>query len=543
MPAKEIRYAEDARALIMRGVEKLTNAVKVTLGPTGRNVILQRTFGSPLVTKDGVTVAKDIEFKDKYENLGATLVKQVANKTHDVAGDGTTTATVLANAILREGVRYLTSGANGILLQRGIDKAIRAVAEELKRRARPVAGDNDIMYVATIAANNDETVGQMIAEAMRKVGQDGVITVEEGRTAKTELEVVEGMQFDRGYLSPYFVTDQERMECVLEDVYLLIYEKKISAVNDLLPILQKVAQEGKSLLIIAEEVEGEALATLVVNRLKGILKVCAVKGPGYGDRRKAMMQDIAILTGGQFISEDTGLKLEKVQITDLGKAKRVVVKKENTTIVEGAGSRQAIDGRIAQLRKEAQDTSSDYDREKLEERIAKLSGGVAVIRAGAPTESAMKELKARIEDAVSATKAAVEEGVLPGGGVALLHARERLKSLNLEGDEALGRDVVAKALEEPLRHIAANTGLEPSIVIQQILDSKDPNYGFNALKGTYENLMENGIIDPCKVTRTALENAGSIGGLLLTTEAALTEIPEKKPKKKHMPSGMEDMEY
>lgn len=543
MPAKEIRYAEDARALIMRGVEKLTDAVKVTLGPTGRNVILQRTFGSPLVTKDGVTVAKDIEFKDKYENLGATLVKQVANKTHDVAGDGTTTATVLANAILREGVRYLTSGANGILLQRGIDKAIRAVAEELKRRARPVAGDNDIMYVATIAANNDETVGQMIAEAMRKVGQDGVITVEEGRTAKTELEVVEGMQFDRGYLSPYFVTDQERMECVLEDVYLLIYEKKISAVNDLLPILQKVAQEGKSLLIIAEEVEGEALATLVVNRLKGILKVCAVKGPGYGDRRKAMMQDIAILTGGQFISEDTGLKLEKVQITDLGKAKRVVVKKENTTIVEGAGSRQAIDGRIAQLRKEAQDTSSDYDREKLEERIAKLSGGVAVIRAGAPTESVMKELKARIEDAVSATKAAVEEGVLPGGGVALLHSRERLKSLNLEGDEALGRDVVAKALEEPLRHIAANTGLEPSIVIQQILDSKDPNYGFNALKGTYENLMENGIIDPCKVTRTALENAGSIGGLLLTTEAALTEIPEKKPKKKHMPSGMEDMEY
>ncbi len=542
MAAKDLRYAEEARQAILAGIEKLASAVRVTLGPKGRNVILNRTFGSPLVTKDGVTVAKEIDLTDKYENIGATLVKEVASKTHDNAGDGTTTATILAHAIYKEGLRYITMGANATQVKRGIEKAVQAVVEELKKMSREVGGENDIRFVATIAANNDETIGELVSDAIKRVGNDGVITVEEGKSATSELEVVEGMQFDRGYLSPYFVTDQERMECVLENPYILVYEKKISAVNDILPLLQQVAQEGRSLLIIAEDVESEALATLVVNKLRGILKVCAVKGPGYGERRKAMMQDIAILTGGQFISEVTGIKLENVRTQDLGQAERVVVKKETTTIVGGKGSKDAIQGRIEQLKKEKEEASSDYDREKLEERIAKLSGGVAVIRAGAPTESAMKEIKARIEDAVYATRAAIEEGVLPGGGVALLRAREVLKKLEVEGDEKFGVEIVYKALVEPTRQIAENAGAEGSLVIERIMASDDPNYGYNARTGEFEDLTKAGVIDPTKVTRSALENASSVGGLLLTTEAVVVEIPEKK-KKRSTPPGMEDMEF
>ncbi len=542
MAAKDLRYHDDARQALMRGVRKLTDAVRITLGPTGRNVVLQRTFGSPLVTKDGVTVAKEIELKDKYENIGAQLIKQVASKTHDVAGDGTTTATVLAYAIFQHGLRAIAAGANPMLVKRGIDRAIDAVVEELKKMARPVKDNRDVEYIATIAANNDETVGKMIAEAIEKVGRDGVITVEEGKGAVTKLEVVEGMQFDRGYLSPYFITDPERMECVLEEPYVLVYEKKISSVNDILPLLQQIAQEGKPLLVIAEDVEGEALATLVVNKLRGVLKVCAVKAPGYGERRKAMCQDIAILTGGQFITEETGLKLDRVTLRDLGRADRVVVKKETTTIVGGKGDKKAIEGRIEQLKKELDEATSDYDKEKLQERIAKLSGGVAVIKAGAPTEAAMKELKARIEDAVYATKAAIEEGILPGGGVALLRARKVLDQLQVDTeDERIGVDIVRRALEEPIRQIAENTGLDPTTVVERVLEKDEADYGFNARTLEYQNLFRSGVVDPMKVTRLALQNAASVGGLLLTTEAVLIELPEKK-KKKHTP-GMEDMEF
>jgi len=543
MPAKDLRYHDEARQALLRGVQKLVDAVRVTLGPTGRNVVLHRSFGPPLVTKDGVTVAKEIELKDKYENLGATLVKQVATKTHDVAGDGTTTASILAYAIFREGLRHVAAGANPMLVRRGIERAVEAVVEELRKMARPVANNKDIEYVATIAANNDERVGQLIAEAMEKVGRDGVITVEEGKSATTQLEVVEGMQFDRGYLSPYFITDPDRMECVLEDAYILVYEKKISAVNDILPLLQQVVQDGRPLLVIAEDVEGEALATLVVNKLRGVLKVCAVKAPGYGERRKAMCQDIAILTGGQFIAEETGLKLERVTLRDLGRAQRVIVKKETTTIVGGQGDKRAIQGRIEQLKAELEKTTSDYDKEKLQERIAKLSGGVAVIRVGAPTESVMKELKARIEDAVHATKAAVEEGILPGGGVALLRARRALDDLKVDGDERVGVEIVRRALEEPVRQIAANAGLDPTTVVERILEKKQVNYGLNARTLNFEDLMKAGVVDPTKVARVALQNAASVASLLVTTEAVLIELPEKKKKKKRTPAGMEDMEF
>jgi chaperonin GroEL len=543
MPAKDLRYHDEARQALLRGVQKLVDAVRVTLGPTGRNVILHRSFGSPLVTKDGVTVAKEIELKDKYENLGATLVKQVATKTHDVAGDGTTTASILAYAIFREGLRHVAAGSNPMLIRRGIERAVEAVVEELRKMARPVANNKDIEYVATIAANNDERVGQLIAEAIEKVGRDGVITVEEGKSATTQLEVVEGMQFDRGYLSPYFITDPDRMECVLEDAYILVYEKKISAVNDILPLLQQVVQDGRPLLIIAEDVEGEALATLVVNKLRGVLKVCAVKAPGYGERRKAMCQDIAILTGGQFIAEETGLKLERITLRDLGRAQRVIVKKETTTIVGGQGDKKAIQGRIEQLKAELEKTTSDYDREKLQERIAKLSGGVAVIRVGAPTESAMKELKARVEDAVHATKAAIEEGILPGGGVALLRARRALDDLKVDGDERVGVEIVRRALEEPLRQIAANAGLDPTTVVERVLEKKQVHYGLNARTLAFEDLMKAGVVDPMKVTRVALQNAASVASLLVTTEAVLVELPEKKKKKKRTPAGMEDMEF
>jgi chaperonin GroEL len=543
MPAKDLRYHDEARQALLRGVQKLVDAVRVTLGPTGRNVILHRSFGSPLVTKDGVTVAKEIELKDKYENLGATLVKQVATKTHDVAGDGTTTASILAYAIFREGLRHVAAGSNPMLIRRGIERAVEAVVEELRKMARPVANNKDIEYVATIAANNDERVGQLIAEAIEKVGRDGVITVEEGKSATTQLEVVEGMQFDRGYLSPYFITDPDRMECVLEDAYILVYEKKISAVNDILPLLQQVVQDGRPLLIIAEDVEGEALATLVVNKLRGVLKVCAVKAPGYGERRKAMCQDIAILTGGQFIAEETGLKLERITLRDLGRAQRVIVKKETTTIVGGQGDKKAIQGRIEQLKAELEKTTSDYDREKLQERIAKLSGGVAVIRVGAPTESAMKELKARVEDAVHATKAAIEEGILPGGGVALLRARRALEDLKVDGDERVGVEIVRRALEEPLRQIAANAGLDPTTVVERVLEKKQVHYGLNARTLAFEDLMKAGVVDPMKVTRVALQNAASVASLLVTTEAVLIELPEKKKKKKRTPAGMEDMEF
>ncbi|GBC85402.1 60 kDa chaperonin 2 [bacterium HR11] len=543
MPAKDLRYHDEARQALLRGVQKLVDAVRVTLGPTGRNVLLHRSFGPPLVTKDGVTVAKEIELKDKYENMGATLVKQVATKTHDIAGDGTTTASILAYAIFREGIRHVAAGANPMLVRRGIERAVEAVIEELRKMARPVTSNKDIEYVAAIAANNDERVGQLIAEAMEKVGRDGVITVEEGKSATTQLEVVEGMQFDRGYLSPYFITDPDRMECVLEDAYILVYEKKISAVNDILPLLQQVVQDGRPLLIIAEDVEGEALATLVVNKLRGVLKVCAVKAPGYGERRKAMCQDIAILTGGQFIAEETGLKLERVTLRDLGRAQRVIVKKETTTIVGGQGDKRAIQGRIEQLKAELEKTTSDYDKEKLQERIAKLSGGVAVIRVGAPTESAMKELKARIEDAVHATKAAVEEGILPGGGVALLRARRALDDLKVDGDERVGVEIVRRALEEPVRQIAANAGLDPTTVVERILEKKQAAYGLNARTLNFEDLMKAGVVDPMKVTRVALQNAASVASLLVTTEAVLIELPEKKKKKKRAPAGVEDMEF
>jgi len=539
--AKQIIYQEEARRALLRGVNQLADAVKVTLGPKGRNVVLDRKFGSPTITKDGVTVAKEIDLKDPVENLGAKMVREVASKTSDIAGDGTTTATVLAQAIVREGSKNVAAGANPMGLKRGIEKAVEAVVEELRKLSRPVSG-GAIAQVGTISANNDSTIGKIIAEAMEKVGKDGVITVEEAKTMETSLEVVEGMQFDRGYLSPYFVTDPDRMEVVVEDPLILIHEKKISSIKDLLPVLEKVAQSGSPLLIIAEDVEGEALATLVVNKLRGTLKAAAVKAPGYGDRRKAMLEDIAILTGGRAITEDLGIKLENIKLEDLGRAKKVTIDKDNTTIVEGAGTRKAIEGRVKQIRTQIDETTSDYDREKLQERLAKIVGGVAVIKVGAATETEMKEKKARVEDAMHATKAAVEEGIVPGGGVALLRAASILdkiaKDKNLDDDERLGVGIVRRAVEEPIRWIAQNAGMEGSIVAAKVKESNDRDFGFNAETETYEDLVKAGVIDPTKVVRTALQNASSIASLLLTTEALVCEIPEKEKAAPMPPGGM-----
>lgn len=517
----------------------MADAVKVTLGPKGRNVVLEKKFGSPVITKDGVTVAKEIELEDKLENMGAQMVREVASKTSDVAGDGTTTATLLAQAIFREGVKMVAAGANPMALKRGIDKAVERVVEEIKRMAKPVKGDM-IAHVGTISANGDTMIGNLIAEAMKKVGKDGVITVEESKTMQTELEVVEGMQFDRGYLSPYFVTDPERMECVLEDAYILIHEKKISSMKDLLPLLEQIAKSGKPLLIIAEDVEGEALATLVVNKLRGTLQVCAVKAPGFGDRRKAMLQDIAILTGGKAITEDLGIKLENVRLEDLGRAKKIVVDKDNTTIVEGAGKPSEIEARVRQIRAQIEETTSDYDREKLQERLAKLVGGVAVIKVGAATETELKEKKARVEDAMHATKAAVEEGIVPGGGVAYIRALRALENFKLDDpDENAGVNILRRALEEPLRWIAQNAGWEGSIVVERVKSAKDENFGFNAQTEQFEDLVKAGVIDPAMVSRIALQNAASIAGLLLTTEALVSEIPEKKKERTPAPAEME----
>jgi len=529
MAAKQIVYSENSRQAILRGVNQLADAVKVTLGPKGRNVVLEKKFGGPTITKDGVTVAKEVELKDPLENMGAQMVREVASKTSDVAGDGTTTATVLAQCIFREGVKSVAAGANPMELKRGIERAVEAVVEEVKKYSIETKTNETIAQVGTISANGDATIGNTIAEAMKKVGKDGVITVEESKTMVTELETVEGMQFDRGYLSPYFVSDPERMECVLEDPYILIHEKKISNMKDLLPVLEQIARSGKPLLVIAEEVEGEALATLVVNKLRGTLNACAVKAPGFGDRRKAMLEDIAILTGGKAIFEETGIKLEGVKLEDLGKAKRITVDKDNTTIIDGAGKAKDIEGRIKQLRTQVEDTSSDYDREKLQERLAKLAGGVAVIKVGAATETEMKEKKARVEDALHATRAAVEEGIVPGGGVALLRAASVLDGLKSDNDEKIGINIVRRACEEPVRQIVGNGGWEGAIVIEKIRANKDPNYGFNAATGGYEDLVKAGVIDPAKVTRSALQNAASISALMLTTEAMICEIPEKKP--------------
>ncbi|HXY39634.1 MAG TPA: chaperonin GroEL [Vicinamibacteria bacterium] len=534
--AKQITYGNDSRQAVLRGVNRLADAVKVTLGPKGRNVVLDKKFGSPVITKDGVTVAKEIDLKEPLENMGAQMVREVASKTSDVAGDGTTTATVLAQAIYREGIKNVTAGANPMDLKRGIEKAVGVVTEELKKLSKPVKGKM-IAQVGTISANNDETIGGIIAEAMEKVGKDGVITVEEAKTLETSLEVVEGMQFDRGYLSPYFVTDPERMEAVLEGALVLIHEKKISSMKDLLPVLEQVAKLGKPLLIIAEEVEGEALATLVVNKLRGTLQVAAVKAPGYGDRRKAMLEDIAILTGGKAITEDLGIKLENLKLDDLGKAKKITIDKDNTTLVEGAGTAKAIEGRVKQIRTQIDETTSDYDREKLQERLAKLVGGVAVIKVGAATETEMKEKKARVEDAMHATKAAVEEGIVPGGGVALLRAQKAVDGVKTTGDEAVGVAIVRRALEEPLRQIAGNAGHEGAVVVAKVREQKTDE-GFNALTDEYENLVEAGVIDPTKVVRSALQNASSIASLLLTTEALVSEIPEEKEEKAPMGGGM-----
>jgi chaperonin GroEL len=527
--AKQITYGDQSRQAVLRGVNRLADAVKVTLGPKGRNVVLDKKFGSPLITKDGVTVAKEIELKEPLENMGAQMVREVASKTSDVAGDGTTTATVLAQAIYREGSKNVTAGANPMAVKRGIEKAVGVVVEELKKLSKPVKGKM-IAQVGTISANNDETIGNIIAEAMEKVGKDGVITVEEAKTLETSLEVVEGMQFDRGYLSPYFVTDPERMEAVLENALVLIHEKKISSMKDLLPVLEQVAKLGKPLLIIAEEVEGEALATLVVNKLRGTLHVAAVKAPGYGDRRKAMLEDIAILTGGKAITEDLGIKLENIKLDDLGKAKKITIDKDNTTIVEGSGKSKDIEGRVKQIRTQIEETTSDYDREKLQERLAKLVGGVAVIKVGAATETEMKEKKARVEDAMHATKAAVEEGIVPGGGVALLRTVKAVEAIKAEGDEKVGVTIIRRALEEPLRQIAGNAGHEGAVVVAKVNGQKAEE-GFNALTEEYENLVEAGVIDPTKVVRSALQNAASIASLLLTTEALVSEIPEEKEDK------------
>jgi chaperonin GroEL len=527
MAAKQIVYSEDSRQAILRGVNQLADAVKVTLGPKGRNVILEKKFGGPTITKDGVTVAKEIELKDSMENMGAQMVREVASKTSDIAGDGTTTATILAQAIFREGVKHVAAGANPMALKRGIEKAVDAVVEDVKKFSKPVSGDM-IAQVGTISANGDTTIGNIIAEAMKKVGKDGVITVEESKTMVTELQTVDGMQFDRGYLSPYFVTDPERMEAVLEDPYILIHEKKISNMKDLLPLLEQIARAGKPLLVISEDVEGEALATLVVNKLRGTLNACAVKAPGFGDRRKAMLDDISILTGGKAIMEETGIKLEGVQLEDLGRAKRVTVNKDDTTIIDGGGAPKAIEGRIKQLRAQIEETTSDYDREKLQERLAKLAGGVAIIKVGAATETEMKEKKARVEDALHATRAAVEEGIVPGGGVALLRAAAALNSLKTEGDEQIGVNIIKRACEEPLRQITANAGYEGAILIEKVRANQDYNYGLNAATGQYEDLVQSGVVDPTKVTRSALQNAASISALMLTTEAMICELPAKK---------------
>jgi len=532
--AKQLQFDVSARSKLKDGVDILADAVKVTLGPKGRNVVLDKKFGSPTVTKDGVTVAKEIELEDAFENVGAQMVKEVASKTSDVAGDGTTTATVLAQAIFAQGIKNVTAGANPMSLKRGIDKAVGEIVKELEKISTPTKGKKEITQVATISANGDLEIGELIADAMEKVGKDGVITVEEAKSMSTTLELVEGMQFDRGYISPYFVTDPESMEANIEDAYLLIHDKKVSNMKDLLPILEKVAQMGKPLVIIAEDVEGEALATLVVNKIRGTLQVASVKAPGFGDRRKAMLQDIAVLTGGRVISEEVGFKLENVTVNDLGRAKRVSIDKETTTIVEGAGSPEDIQGRIAQIRKQIEDSTSDYDREKLEERLAKLAGGVAVINVGAATETEMKEKKARVEDALHATRAAVEEGIVPGGGVAYLRTRKVLDDLNLEDDESIGVDIVKRAIEEPVRQIANNAGDEGSVVVQETLKGDKLGYGYNAEKGEYQDLVEAGVIDPTKVSRIALQNASSIAGLLLTTECVVTEIPEKE---KPMPAG------
>ncbi|MEW6482587.1 MAG: chaperonin GroEL [bacterium] len=541
MMAKQLSFNEEARKEIQKGVNTLADAVKVTLGPRGRNVVLDKKFGSPTITCDGVTVAKEVELKEPFQNMGAQLVKEVASKTSDVAGDGTTTATVLAQAIFNEGVKNIAAGANPIALKRGIEKAADAVVSMLKKEAKSVTEKAQMAQVATISAHMDTTIGNLIADAMEKVGKDGVITVEEAKTIETTLDVVEGMQFDRGYLSPYFVTDADRMETLLEEPYILIYEKKLSVMKDLLPILEKIVQAGKSFLIIAEDVEGEALATLVVNKIRGILKCCAVKAPGFGDRRKAMLEDIAILTGGKMIAEELGIKLENIKLDDLGKAKRVIVDKENTTIIEGSGKSSDIKARISQIKLQIEETKSDYDKEKLQERLAKLAGGVAVINVGAATETEMKEKKARVEDALHATRAAVEEGVIPGGGITLLKGQAEVEKLSLPGDEKIGADIVKRALEEPLRQIVENTGLEGSIVVERIRE-KGGNIGFDASKNEYCDLISAGIIDPAKVTRVALQNAVSVSGLLLTTECLVTEIPEKE-KMPPMPpgGGMGDM--
>jgi len=531
--AKQLLFQDEARRKILSGAEQLSKAVKVTLGPKGRNVVLDKKFGSPTITKDGVTVAKEIELEDAYENMGAQMVKEVAEKTSDTAGDGTTTATILAEAIYREGLKNVTAGANPMALKRGIEKAVEKVVEELKKLSTPIKDKKEVAQVASIAANCDTTIGDLIAEAMEKVGKDGVITVEEAKSTATTLEVVEGMQFDQGYLSPYFVTDAERMECVLEEPYILIYEKKISALKDLLPLLEKVARVGKPLLLIAEDIEGEALATLVVNKIRGTIAVCAVKAPGYGDRRKAMLEDIAVLTipstTPKAITEDLGIKLENVDLDDLGRAKRVKIDKENTTIVEGAGKTQNINGRIAQIKKQVEETDSDYDKEKLQERLAKLAGGVAVINVGAATETEMKEKKARVEDALHATRAAVEEGIIPGGGVGLLRTVTSLDKLKLEDDEKIGVDIVKRSLEEPIRQLAQNAGLEGSVVVQRVKQEKT-NVGYDVNQGAYVNMIDAGVIDPTKVARSALQNAASIAALLLTTEAIVTDKPEKEDK-------------
>src|SRR5919205_613212 len=530
MAAKELLFNTDARAKLKKGVDHLAEAVKVTLGPKGRNVVIDKKFGSPAMTKDGVTVAKEIELQDPLENMGAQMVKEVATKTSDIAGDGTTTATVLAQAIFREGLKNVTAGVNPMALKRGIDKAVATVVDELKKISVPTKGKKEIAQVGAISANNDQEIGNLISEAMEKVGKDGVITVEEAKGLETTLETVDGMQFDRGYVSPYFVTDPEKMEAVLEDALVLIHDKKISAMKDLLPVLEKVAQQGRPLLIIAEDVEGEALATLVVNKLRGTLRVCAVKAPGFGDRRKAMLQDIAILTGGQVISEEVGFKLENAVITDLGRAKRIVVDKDNTTIIDGAGEEGKIQGRIKEIRVAIDNSTSDYDKEKLQERLAKLAGGVAVINVGAATEAEMKEKKARVEDALHATRAAVEEGIVPGGGVAFIRAQAALRELRLDDtDEQIGVEIVRRAVEEPIRMIVQNAGGEPSLVVEKVRGSKEDSFGYNALTDTYENLVQAGVIDPTKVTRTALQNAASIASLLLTTEALIVEKKEDKP--------------
>jgi chaperonin GroEL len=551
--AKHIVHGEESRQAILRGVNLLADAVKVTLGPKGRNVVIEKKFGSPTITKDGVTVAKEIELKDGLENMGAQMVREVASKTSDVAGDGTTTATVLAQAIYREGVKTVAAGANPMALKRGIEKAVTVIAGKLDKEGNRLPGDLDklskpvsgemIAQVGTISANNDETIGKIIAEAMKKVGKDGVITVEESKTLETQLEVVEGMQFDRGYLSPYFVTDPERMEAALENAYILINEKKISSMKDLLPLLEQIAKSGKPLLIIAEDVEGEALATLVVNKLRGTLQVAAVKAPGFGDRRKAMLQDIAILTGGKAITEDLGIKLENVQISDLGQAKKITIDKDNTTVVEGKGKHAEIEGRVKEIRSQVEKTTSDYDREKLQERLAKLVGGVAVIKVGAATETEMKEKKARVEDAMHATRAAVEEGIVPGGGVALARCASSLDKVKAEGDEQIGINIVKRAITEPLRMIAENAGEEGAVVLGKVLESKESNFGYNAFSNEYEDLVKAGVLDPTKVVRTALQNAGSIASLMLTTEALVAEIPEKKeaPAAPGHGGGMGDM--